>query len=82
MEDLKDLKKLWVSNNRISVVGALEECKDLKLLSIQNNQIFSGEYTLQILAKLKRLKVLNIAGNPVLEAGNGSAQRRRGLASG
>jgi len=66
VEDLKDLKKLWASNNKISVIGALEECKELKLISLQNNQIFSGEHTFQILAKLKRLKTLNVAGNPVI----------------
>lgn len=54
-----------MSNNNISVIGAVEECKELKVLSVYHNKIYSGTYTFLILAKLKKLKSLGIAGNIV-----------------
>lgn len=66
IEDLKQLRKLWVSNNVIKTIGALEECKEIKLVSLQNNKIFCSDHTFQILSKLRNLKTLNLAGNPVI----------------
>ncbi len=59
------MKKLWLSNNNVAVIGALEECRELKVLSLYNNKIFSSAHTFQVLAKLKKLKSLGISGNPV-----------------
>ena len=56
--------KLYVSNNSINTIENIPQFRSLEVLLISNNNISYIE-DLEPLSKLKRLKVINIEGNPV-----------------
>ncbi|XP_053327535.1 dynein regulatory complex subunit 3 [Spea bombifrons] len=63
---LTKLEDLSLYNNRISVVENMDSLKNLQVLSLGNNNLTSLE-NLTYLRKFKKLRSLNLSGNPFCE---------------
>ncbi|XP_066546295.1 dynein regulatory complex subunit 3 [Amia ocellicauda] len=64
LESLEKLRDLSLYNNRISVIENMDNLQQLQVLSLGNNflaQLDNAVY----LRKFKRLRTLNLAGNPI-----------------
>jgi len=64
LDQLTKLKDLSLYNNSIDTLNGLENCTGLHCLSVGNNSISSLE-NLMYLRKFKKLRMLNLEGNPV-----------------
>ncbi|XP_076026742.1 dynein regulatory complex subunit 3 [Genypterus blacodes] len=69
LDSLKRLEVLNLLENRISVIENMGELKKLNLFSIANNNLGHLE-DLLYLRKLKRLRTLNLYGNPLCKEAN------------
>jgi Leucine-rich repeat (LRR) protein len=62
------MKKLYVHNNHIGTLdGSLGKFKFLDELHLSDNRLSDLQGSLQVLAKLKNLRHLNLYGNPIAE---------------
>ena len=65
------LRKLMLSNNRISTVsGDIESLKYLEVLLLANNNLRNMEAVCQRLCQIKSLRQLDLLGNPLVEEVN------------
>lgn len=65
LEDLTNLEKLFLAQNKVSDISCLKGCKQLQVLSVFDNEIFHLDSTLETLESLPKLKELSIDSNPV-----------------
>ena len=66
LEALSDLRDLSLYCNKITVIEGLDKCKNLECLSLGSNRIANTDQLIK-LRQIKSLKMLAIAGNPVMQ---------------
>lgn len=68
LDTLTRLTDLSLYNNQISDIHGLEALTGLQCLSLGNNLVVSYEETVKYLRRFKKLRLLNLQGNPLFES--------------
>ena len=63
---LSNLQKLNVNNNKIESLYGLRNCTQINTLEVRENGLIST-VELEVLDKLKNIKILNMIGNPITD---------------
>lgn len=68
LDNLTELTDLSLCSNKLTLVEGLDQCKKVECLSLGNNRIANVDQIIK-LRDMKSLKLLTVAGNPVMNDG-------------